>query len=440
MTRLTIGGIPARDLASEFGTPCYVHDADVVRTRYEELRRALPHDAGIYVSIKAHANVALLDLVHGLGARVDACSPGDLAFAGAAGIPGSDVSYQSHGGSRKEIEGALDSGALVVVDSEQQLRWIADHRPGARVGIRVNNGIEAGFAPLVRADARSSKFGIHARRLPAALALAADRGLHVIGLHGHLGSDLFDPGPHLALLDALLLRARDIPSVEFVDIGGGWGIPFLPPDAGDRYPPVDAEPRYPFDRLRAGVATRMRKFTTLTGRALQVRVEPGAYLMMDAGWLLASVTDIKEPVDLDSCESDRFVCTDTSYDHVHSAVAHGTFHEVFLTEGAELRPRAHQTVTGNLMQAGDVLAHQRVLPLLEIGDVIAIARCGAYKACRASNFNERSRPAEVLVDGGTARLVRRRETVEDLLELQVVDGRADSRAAHSLTSPEGEQT
>jgi diaminopimelate decarboxylase len=413
-----IGGVPALEIAAEFGTPCYVHDGAIIRKRYSELHSCLPDGSGIFYSVKAHANVALLKLLRSLGSGVDACSMGDLEFAKAAGFSGREVSYQSHGVVVDELRQALDLGATVIVDSFGQIEAVGLLRPGALVGLRVNVGIEAGFSPLVRAGARASKFGIHEVDVPAAIAACHVAGLTVIGLHGHLGSDLLEPGPHLELLQRLLSLARFCPDIEFVDIGGGWGTPFLPSSAGDRYPPVDSEVRYPLSFLGQEAAAALRAYQIQSNRQIQLRIEPGAYLMMEAGVLLTTVTDVKASTITGDLRTPRFACTDTSYNHVHSAVVHDTFHEILLVNETDERPLERQTVTGNLMQAGDLLASHRLLPRLERQDVLMILRCGAYKACRAPTFNERPRPPEVLVDHGRALLVRRRESDRDLLSHQ----------------------
>ena len=416
---MKIGGVEATAIAQRFGTPCYVHDAGIIRERHLELSSCLPKGSDIFYGVKAHANVAILQLLRRLGCGVDACSPGDLEFARAAGFSGSQISYHSHGASTNELSRALEAGATLILDSHTQIERVARLQPGARVGLRINVGIEAGFAPLVQAGARSSKFGIHDFELESALVRSRSLGLTVVGLHSHLGSDLSSPSPHLELLERLLALASHCPDIEFVDIGGGWGTPFLPTDAGNQYPPLDREARYPFAAFGRGVASLLDSFESGSPRRPRLRVEPGAYLMMEAGVLLASVTEIKEPAGIGGQRTSRFVCTDTSYNHVHSAVVHQTFHEILLARSTGQRPLEYQTVTGHLMQAGDLLARDRMLPRLEPGDLLVVLRCGAYKASRAPTFNERPRPAEVLVDGGRATLVRRRESDEDLLSHQM---------------------
>lgn len=424
-----VAGTPLAELAERFGTPLYAYDAARIRHQVRTLRQGLhgiPHR--ILYSVKAHASTAIMRLLADVGVGADACSAGDLAFARAAGLRGDDISVAAVSLDAGTMAAAVDLDALVVVDSLAQIdRWAA---AGGRrdIGIRVAAGITAGFHPLVQAGAPGAKFGVAVDDVPEAVRRARRLGLRVVGLHGHLGSDLVEPGPHLALLDLLLdLTERHVPDATMVDLGGGLGTPFPPPDAGGTYPPVDDDPPYPCDELGRGAAERLAAFAGRTGSGLELRVEPGAFLVMEAGTLVCRVTDVKTAGERAGGRP-RLAVVDSSYNHLHSAVVHQTFHPlvVDVPPGREL---LDHDVGGDLMQAGDVLAADRLLPCLEVGDVVGFRLAGGYKASRAPVFNGRPRPAEVLVDAGTARLTRRAETTEDLLALDVsFDGREPQRA------------
>lgn len=414
-----VGGVALRALAQRFGTPLYAFDAARIRHQVAALERSLegvPHR--ILYSVKAHANVALLRLLADLGVGADVCSAGDLAYAAAAGLRGDDISLATVSLDAETIAAAVDLDAFAVVDSLTQIeRWAVS---GGRrdIGVRVAAGITAGFHPLVQAGAPGAKFGVAIDDVPEAVRRASGAGLRVVGLHGHLGSDLMDAAPHLALLDLLLdLTERHVPDATMVDVGGGLGTPFPPQSAGDAYPPVADDPSYPCDELGRGAAERLAVYAERTGADLQLRIEPGAFLVMESGTLVCQVTDIKA-ADERSEGRPRQAVVDSSYNHLHSAVVHETFHPA-LVDAPSARPLAAHDVVGNLMQAGDVLAADRVLPHLEVGDVLGFGLAGGYKACRAPVFNGRPRPAEVLVDDGTARLTRRAETTGDLLSFDL---------------------
>jgi diaminopimelate decarboxylase len=175
-------------------------------------------------------------------------------------------------------------------------------------------------------------------------------------------------------------------------------------------------PDYPLADFGAGARSMLDEFERVTGRRIELRVEPGGYLVMDSGVLLTTVTDVKPSVGLDDESTPTFVCVDSSYNHVVSAVFHGTYHPIELAHDRNAVPDPANVVTvaGNLMQAGDILARDRAMPPVAIGDVLVVRRCGGYTSSRSSTFNERPRPAEVMVDGGRAFVLRRPETIDDL--------------------------
>ena len=167
------------------------------------------------------------------------------------------------------------------------------------------------------------------------------------------------------------------------------------------------------------------------GRPISFRIEPGAFLVSDAGTLLAKVTDLKPPVAVDESHTPYFAGTNTSYNHVFSAAMYDSYHEIVVAEKATTPLAQVYHIAGNLMQAGDILAKDRQLPVLELDDLLVIMNCGAYSACRAPTFNERPRPAEVMVDGSKSYLIRRPETIEDLLAHQVFDRLPQAAVDHT---------
>jgi diaminopimelate decarboxylase len=407
--KLLVGEVPASELVERFGTPLYAYDAAEIRRRHTTLAGGLGPEVEIYYSVKANPALGIVSLLKELGARADACSPGDLAVAGAAGIRGEEVSFAGHALSDADLDAVAAFGAVFVADSIGQIERYGRLRPGAAIGLRLNCGIDAGFHPHVRAGAAGSKFGIHPAQIEQAASAAERASLRVAGLHAHVGSDVLDSATHARLAVRLLEAAERLPNVEWINLGGGFGVPFLPDDH-----------EYDVPDLGRSLRAALDAFAQRTGRSLRARVEPGGYLVMTSGFLLARVTEIKESVESPSGPTPRFVALDTSHNHVVSAVIYGTQHPVWAADAADAPPVWTCDVVGNLMQAGDVIARGRALPDLAPGDVVAIGRCGGYSASRAPVFNERPRPAEVLVDGGAARFIRRAETVADLLRFDVL--------------------
>lgn len=408
-----VGDVPVETLVATHGSPLYAYDAAVIRRRAALLTETLDGLPGAaYFSLKANPALGLVRRLRALGFGADACSPGDLNLAARAGFPAAEVTFVGVSLSDEDLDAVIDADCLFVADSLNQVERYATHSRRRRddVAFRLNCDVSAGFHSHVQAGSWSSKFGLHPPQLPEAAAAAARGGLRVTGLHAHIGSDILDAQPHLEVLCRLLDLGKDLPDLEFVDVGGGFGTPFLPEDK-----------EYPVAFFRDRAALLLNEEERRRGRRVELRLEPGAFLLMDAGVLLTRVTEIKAPVNLGQLVTPRFVGVDTSFNHVVSAVIYGTHHPISLgrpgSPGAGLVPT---TVVGNLMQAGDVLARDRPLPEdLRVGDVLVIAKVGAYSSSRATVFNERPRPAEVLVDGSDVQLLRRRQTVHDLLALDV---------------------
>lgn len=357
----------------------------------------------IYYSCKANPAVAVLRLLRGMGARLDACSPGDLALAAVAGYEDAEIGYVGFSMTDAEIERVARSGALFIADSLSQVRRIGEGSPGRTIGLRVNCDVRAGFHPHVQAGDRRSKFGVQPHQVPEVLALAAGYGLRIAAVHSHIGSDILDVSPHLELLEKLLRTAELLPDVAIVDLGGGWGTPFL-----------DGDHEYDLAAFSRRANDMLQKASERLRRTLTLHVEPGGYLLMDSGVLLTTVTELKPGHPFDDMSPPSFAGVDASYNHVVSAVMYGTQHPITVADEREAPRRDVYDIAGNLMQAGDILGRARRLPELHVGDVLVIGHCGAYTACRTTTFNSRPAPAEVLVDGTDVKVIRRRGVEQDL--------------------------
>jgi diaminopimelate decarboxylase len=401
--RAFVGDVAVSDLAERYGTPLYALDAAIIDASVERMRSAFRHPrVAIYYSCKANPSVVLLRRLREKGVGLDACSPGDLTFAAAACLLPAEVSYTGHSMTDAELAQVARSSVSFTADSLSQVERMGDMAPGRAIGLRLNCGIDAGFHPHVQAGALLSKFGIHLAQLDDAVALAHDKGLRVVGMHSHLGSDITSPRPHLELLDALLRASDALPDLEWVNLGGGFG------DLDDEL--------YDFESLGEQAGARLRNAEARVGRPLELRLEPGGYFVLNAGCLVTRVTELKPAVTLDDFTSPSFVGVDTSHNHLVSSVIYGAEHPVWVAERADAQPDDTYDVVGNLMQAGDVIARGRPLPQPLPGDVLVIGRCGGYAAWRAPAFNERPRPVELIVDGTSVTIARRGETTADLLQ------------------------
>lgn len=398
---LQIAGLSISDLAEQYGTPLYIYDGASIRQRFDALAHGIPYrPLRLFYSIKANPAVGIVRFIAGLGAGVDACSPGDLAVAAAAGVPEASISYVGHAMSDAELEAVGRTDASFTADSIDQIVRFGGRFPGRGIGIRANMGIEAGFHPVVRTGSLEGKFGLHPDQFDQALKQAIQAQIRIVGLHAHLGSDILDGTPHAELVRRLIQYAPAFPDLEWINIGGGWGTPF-----------TDSDDEYPIAQLGKAIAAALDG----ASQRLEVRLEPGAYLVMDAGVLVSRVVETKMPFETTSGMTPAFACTDSSYNHVISAVIYDTHRNLHVDgDRTHVEPRPW-TITGNLMQAGDILARDRMLPISGAGDLLVMENCGAYASSRSPVFNERPRLPEILVDDGQATLIRRAETIHDLL-------------------------
>ena len=408
--KVYLGDISALDLAEQFGTPLYVIEEDTLRRQYRSLFAAIPYrPLSVFYACKANWNIQVMKIFHEEGAQLDVCSPGDVRLAFAAGYQPNEMLYTGYAVSDEELQTVLQHGIRLNIDSLSQMRRYAGLGGKGKIGLRVNTGVRAGFHAHVTSAVPSSKFGVRVDQLDEARALAAAHGLTVTGLHTHLGSDILQFEPFLDAMDVLLAAAEKFEELEYIDLGGGLGVPYGPLDR-----PVDLR------RYGELLVERFMSRISQHGVHLALYLEPGEFLSAESTWLLTRVTDIKPGRRDETDGISTFVGTDASFNLVFAAAIYDAYHEIFVVDRAQEDRREVVHICGNLMQAGDVLAKARPMPLLCEGDLLAIANCGAYAMCRASRFNGRPLPAEVMVRAGRPRLVRRRETPEDLLAKQIL--------------------
>lgn len=388
----------AAAIAAEHGTPVYVYDSATIHRRLDDLETGLTYGPRrVFYSVKANPAVAIAALMRARGIGLDACSPGDLAVARLAGARREDISFTGFGLTDAEFRLAAASSAALVIDDAADLPRTAALSDPPQIGIRIAPAISAGFHEHVHAGAADSKFGVPVAALEGFFAEAERFGVPIAGLHAHMGSDVSAGEPYRALLETLAGIAVQRQEIRWINIGGGFGTPREPDEAP-----------FPWCRLN-GDADRL-----LGPLEVELRLEPGAYLTMDAGEVLTRVVGVKPALG----ERPLTVIVDANTNMLASTLLYRSMHPV-----AALGPHRGQPgptrVVGNLMQAGDVLLRDVALPPLEPGDLVSIGCAGAYAACRAPAFNERPRPAELLVDGDGVRIVRRAETLAELVARDV---------------------
>jgi len=394
------------DLVARWATPLYVYSRGAIRRRFHELDAALhavPHL--IAYSVKANPNLAILRTLAEMGAGADVVSGGELRRARLAGIPGERIVFSGVGKTINELALGLNEEIYAFnVESEGELCALSDLACAmgkkAPIAIRINPDIDSPTPhAYTRTGHAATKFGIAAERARDLYSIAAKlQGIRVRGIDVHIGSQILDVEPFGKALSAILdlvheLKREEIP-LEFLDLGGGLGISY----AGE--PTISAE------RFAEEVVPQVAE----TG--LKLVLEPGRFIVGEAGTLVTRVIYVKEG------GGKRFVITDAGMNDLLRPSHYSGWHAV---EPVEVQGREPATVdiVGPICETGDFLALDRQLEVPRPGELLAIHTVGAYGFSMASQYNQRPRPAEILVDGDTATLVRRRETFDDLVAAEV---------------------
>ena len=396
-------------LAREHGTPLWVYDANVIRERVASLRG---FDVVRYAQ-KANGNLGILRLMKRLGVELDAVSAGEIARARAAGFAPREIVFTADLFDRATLSRVTELGVAVNAGSIDMLHQLGAQSRGHRVWLRINPGFGHGHSNKTNTGGEHSKHGIWHADLGAALAAIRQHGLKLVGLHMHIGSGV-DYG-HLAQVgQAMVGLVRETVAaghdLHAISAGGGLSIPYREGDAG-----IDV------DHYFGLWDTARREAEALVGHALTLELEPGRYLVAESAVLLAEVRAVK------NAGANRFVLVDAGFNELMRPAMYGSFHAMtLLPRDGVARPAQPTVVAGPLCESGDVFTQAaggevltRELPEARVGDLLAIHDAGAYGASMSSNYNSRPLAAEVLVDGDASRLIRRRQTVEELLALEL---------------------
>ena len=398
--RLHAESVPLELIAEKYGTPCFVYSASVMERRVEELRAAFSgQSCRICYAVKANGNLAILQYLARLGCAFDLVSGGELARVKAAGGDLSASVFSGVGKTSEEIRKALDMGiGAFHVESLSELERISSIAQAegkiAPVSLRVNPAIEVNTHPHIATGFRGSKFGIPWNEALDTYRVANSLGgLKIRGVACHIGSQLIDAGPIVTAARQLVdladrLREEGI-ELEYVDVGGGIGIRYH----DERPPPLESYAK----GLRDAIGDR----------PLSLIVEPGRYVMGNAGILLTQVEYIKHT------EDGRFVVVDAAMTELMRPALYGAWHSIMPVRKVEGRERVTYDVVGPVCETADCLGRSRRLAVEE-GELLAVFSCGAYAASMGSSYNARPPVAEVMVEGGRHDLIRCRGKVEQL--------------------------
>ena len=405
---LSIDGIAAADLVREHGSPLVVYDETTLRARARAYREAAPQAAVVY-GTKAFPNVALMRILAEEGIGADVSTLGELRFAQAAGITGADLVVHGNNKSQAELEAAAEAGALVVVDSLEEIERAREARV-SRTLVRVTPGIEADTHEAIRTGHHGSKFGL----TPDDSLEALRRDPETEGLHMHIGSQLRDVTAARAAVDwiaAFAARAHTELgwTLRMLDLGGGLGVAATP-----------EEPEVPIAEFAGTLLAEVERACEQEGIPMpRLILEPGRSLTARAGVTLYTVGSVKR-----SGDSTVYLAVDGGMSDNPRPALYGARYTAVLANRADEPTTGTYTVVGKHCESGDLLIDAVALPEPRRGDILAMPATGAYTLAMSSTYNAVPRPAAVLITAGKARVIRRRETIEDLLGLEAGDTRA----------------
>lgn len=400
---LFLGDCSVEALAEAFGTPLYVYEEEVIRRQCQAFRESFAQvEPDFHYAMKANFNPALLRILRSEGMNVDAVSPMEVRMALQAGYKPGQILFTGNNTTDEELDYCLKEGVQVNVGSLGELDRLGRLAPGSRVSIRMNPEVGAGHHHHVITGGPHSKFGIYHTQHEDIQAILTAHNLTLVGIHSHIGTGILRTEEMMEAMGIILNAAREFPGLEFIDFGGGYGIPYRP-----------EQESLPIKELGHAMAEHFNAFCAEYGKPLKMKLEPGRFLVAQAATLLVRVTT------LSSTPAHQFVGTDSGFNHLLRPALYGAYHEIVNATKVK-GDVAKVVVAGNICESGDVFTQgkngpeDRELTRPEVGHLLALLDVGAYGMALSSQYNMRARPAEVLVKEGNSKLIRRRETFEDI--------------------------
>ena len=388
------------NIANTYGTPVYVYNAATITKQYQKLVNAFKHsDVKIFYACKALTNINILKHVANIGANIDCSSINEVKLALYAGVPSNRVLYTSNGVAFDEIVEAKNLGVHINIDSVSNLaKFGASFGNAYPVGIRLRPNIMAGGNLKISTGHDKSKFGIPVEQINEVVAVMQQHKLHINGLHIHTGSEIKDVDVFVKGIEVLFDLIPLFKDLSFIDLGGGFKVPYKEGDAE-----TDME------LLAAKVNEMFNKHPH--DKHLQIWFEPGKYLVSESGFLISKVNVIKQTA------AANFVGVDTGFNHLIRPMFYDAYHKIENISNPNAAEKNY-AVVGNICET-DTFAWDRNIAEVSEGDLLVFHNAGAYGFEMSSNFNSRFKPAEVLIKDEVVHLIRKRDVFEDLLKNQI---------------------
>lgn len=392
-------------IAKQFGTPTYVYNERKILSQIRSLMTNIAYEPKtILYAMKANDNPRILEIFEKKFIGIDAVSTGEIALALGVGFLPKNIVFTGNNMTDEEMDFAVKRGVFMNIDSLSRLEKFGKKYPGRNVSVRINPDVGDGHHDHCITGGPDSKFGIWHSEASGARKIAKKYKLKIIGIHEHIGSGILDAEKFMTAMEVLLKVALGFPDLNFIDFGGGLGVPYEP-----------EEKELDMEALGRKMTNRFISFCDEYGKRLNLAIEPGRYLVAESGFLLTTVNTIKKYPG-----GKVFVGVNSGFNHLIRPAMYKSYHPVINISNPGGKGEKVDVV-GNICESGDKFAVDRIVSKAREGDLIAIGCAGAYGYTMASNYNKRPKPAEVLVESnGVIKLIRERETVDSLVSTALV--------------------
>lgn len=400
--KYTLGGVDLLDIAKDFGSPVYVYDAETIKRQYEKLCSAFPEvNLKVKYACKALNNINIIKYLKSLGAGLDTVSIEEVELGLKAGFKPSEILYTPNCVAYSEIKRAVAYGVTINIDNISVLEQFGhDYGDTIPCCIRLNPHIMAGGNSHISVGHIDSKFGISIYQVPLIARIVKNNKIRVNGLHMHTGSDILDADVFLRGAELLFEAATHFKDLEYMDFGSGFKVGYK---EGDVVTDIQ--------KIGKKITNSFKKFCKSYGRELDLWFEPGKFLVSESGVLLVQANVVKQTL------STVFVGVNSGQNHLLRPKLYDAYHHIVNLSNTKGGKRIY-SVVGYICET-DTLGYDRKLNEVKEGDILAIMNAGAYGFTMSSNYNSRTRPAEVLIINQQAKLIRERETLEDQLKHQI---------------------
>ena len=391
------------ELASTYGSPLYVYDTDKIEAQYNRLTDAFStvKNLKLNYAVKALSNINILKFFNNIGAGLDTVSIQEVQLGLTTGIDPKKIIFTPNGVSLIEIEKVAKLGVQINIDNLSILELFGQKHPEIPVCIRINPHIMAGGNSKISVGHIDSKFGISIHQVPHIKRVVENTGMNINGIHMHTGSDILDIDTFLRATEILFDVAKQFENIDFIDFGSGFKVPYKEGDIS-----TDIE------QLGLQLSERFNEFCVEYGKEITLMFEPGKFLVSDAGVFLAKVNVVKQTT------STVFAHVDSGFNHLVRPMMYDSYHHITNISNPEGRDR-YYSVVGYICET-DTFGSNRRIPEISEEDVLCFHNAGAYCFSMASNYNSRCLPAEVMVHQGKAYLIRKRQTIQDILRNQEI--------------------